>query len=39
MNNSGPIAMHEPDKSNDHNHLWGKKVRPSKVESYLEVTV
>ena len=38
----GPVAMHEPYKSNEwyfmQKHLWCKtKVRPSEVESYLEV--
>ena len=40
VNNSGPIAMHEPYKSIDiscKTALVYKKVRTSKVESYLEV--
>ena len=40
VKNSGLIAMHEPYKSNDisyKNTFSVKKVRPSKVESYLEV--
>ena len=39
-NDSGPIAMHEPYKSNDilcKNTFGIKKVQPSKVELYLEV--
>ena len=39
-NDSGPIAMHEPYKSNDilcKNTFGVKKVQPSKVELYLEV--
>ena len=38
--NSGPIAMHEPYKSNDisYKNTFGiKKVQPNIVESYLEV--
>ena len=40
VNSSGPIAMHEPYKSDDilcKNTCDLKKVQPSKVESYLEV--
>ena len=41
-NNSVPIVMHEPYKSDDiscRNTFGVKKVQPSKVESYLEVNV
>ena len=40
INKSGPIAMHEPYKSNDiscNNTFSVKKVQPSEVESYEEV--
>ena len=40
VNNSGPTAMHEPYKGDDiscKNTFGVKKVRPSKVESYLEL--
>ena len=40
VNNSGPIAMHEPYKSDDiscKNTFSIKKMWPSKLESYLEM--
>ena len=40
VNHSGPIAMHEPYKSDDilcKNTFGVNKVQPSKVDSYLEV--
>ena len=40
ISNYGPIAMHEPYKSDDIScriTFWVKKAQPSKVESYLKV--